>query len=91
MAGYPIAWVLPANDDHTRLKCEALQAEFLFCARADLPARGALWRGPWRWLIHEVDTLDAALEAAAAGADFVVTRNFRRLSAAMRAHTAERA
>jgi len=89
MAGYPIAWVLPANDDHTRLKYEALQAEFLFCARAHLPTRGALWRGPWRWLIHEVDTLDAALEAAAAGADFVVTRNFRPLSAAMHTHAAE--
>ena len=40
-------------------------------------------------MIHEVDTLDAALEAAAAGADFVVTRNFRRLSAAMHSHAAE--
>jgi len=89
MAGYPIAWVVPANDAHTRLKYEALQPEFLFCDRAYLPAQGALWRGPWRWVIYEVDSLDAVLEVGAAGADFVVTRNFRRLSAAMHTHAAE--
>ena len=89
MAGYPIAWVLPTNNDHTRLKCEALQPEFLFCDRAYLPRRGALWRGPWRWVIYEVDSLDAVLEAAEVGADFAVTRDFRRLSAAMHTQAAQ--
>lgn len=88
--GYPIAWVLPAYDAHTRLKYEALQPEYLFCDRAHLPAKSPLWRGPWRWAIYEVDTLDTVLELATQGADFVVTRNVRSLSEAMRAHAAAR-
>jgi glycerophosphoryl diester phosphodiesterase len=44
-------------------------------------------RGPWRWAIYEVDALDPVLDLAARGADFVVTRDVRTLSEAMRAHT----
>jgi glycerophosphoryl diester phosphodiesterase len=84
--GYPIAWVLPAYDDHTRLKYEALQPEYLFCNRAYVPAKSALWRGPWRWAIYEVNALDLVLDLAARGADFVVTRDVRSLSEAMRKH-----
>jgi glycerophosphoryl diester phosphodiesterase len=90
-AGYPIAWVLPAYDDHTRLKYEALQPEYLFCDRTRLPAQGPLWRGPWRWAIYEVDTLDEVLKLAQWGADFVVTRDVRALGQAMRKHAAPRA
>jgi hypothetical protein len=88
--GYPIAWMLPAYDDHTRLKYEALQPEYLFCDRAHLPAESSLWRGPWRWAIYEVDTLGTVLELAARGADFVVTRDVRTLSEAMHKHAAAR-
>jgi glycerophosphoryl diester phosphodiesterase len=88
MAGYPIAWMLPAYDDHTRLKCEALQPDYLFCDRAFLPAAGALWRGPWRWVIHETDTLESVLALAARGAHFVATRDVRALSEALRTHAA---
>ncbi len=88
LAGYPIAWVLPSYDDHTRLKYEALQPEYIFCDRALLPERGALWRGPWRWAIYEVASLEEARELAGRGADFVVTRNVRALSEAMLAHAA---
>lgn len=86
MAGCPIAWMLPSYDNHTRLKYEALQPEYLFCDRALLPERAPLWRGPWRWAIHEVATLGEALSFAERGADFVVTRNVRTLSEAMLAH-----
>jgi glycerophosphoryl diester phosphodiesterase len=85
-AGCPIAWTLPAYDDHTRLKYETLQPDYIFCDRAHLPQRTALWRGPWRWAIYEVDSLHEALSLAERGADFVVTRNVRALSAAMLAH-----
>jgi glycerophosphoryl diester phosphodiesterase len=87
-AGCPIAWVLPSYDDHTRLKYEALQPDYMFCDRALLPERAPLWRGPWRWAIHEVGTLDEALALAERGADFVVTRNVRSLSEAMLAYSA---
>ena len=87
-AGFPIGWELSACDNHTRLKYEALQPEYLFCDHALLPFGSALWRGPWRWVIRNVSTLEIALELAARGADFVATANVRSLSEAMRAHAA---
>jgi glycerophosphoryl diester phosphodiesterase len=91
LAGYPIAWVLPAYDNHTRLKYEALQPDYLFCDRAFLPVEGALWRGPWRWVIHDVNNLETVLALAARGAQFVATRQVRSLSEALRAHAAAEA
>jgi glycerophosphoryl diester phosphodiesterase len=93
MTGYPIAWVLPAYDDHTRLKYEALQPDYLFCDRAYIPSggpsRGALWRGPWRWVVYEIDTLESVLDVATRGAHFVATQDVRALSEEMRTHAAE--
>jgi len=86
LAGYPIAWVIPAYNDHTRLKYEALQPDFLFCDRTFLPAAGALWRGPWRWVVYEVETLETVLALAARGTHFVGTKDVRFLSEAMRTH-----
>lgn len=91
MTGYPVAWVLPAYDDHTRLKYEALQPDYLCCDRAYLPAGSALWRGPWRWLVYEIDTLEAVLDLGARGAHFIATRDVRALSEAMRTHAASEA
>ncbi len=88
LTGYPIAWALTAYDNHTRLKYEALQPDYIFCDRAYLPEKGALWRGPWRWAVCEVETLETVLALAERGADFVVTRNVRQLSEAMLAHSA---
>jgi len=90
-AEYPVGWIIPAHDSHTRLKYEAFKPEYLFCDRALLPASGPLWRGPWRWAVSEVSDLNTALELANRGADFVVTRNVRSLGEAMRAHAAARA
>ena len=91
MTGYPIGWILPTYDDHTRLKYEALQPDYLFCDRAYLPANTLLWRGPWRWVMYEIDTLEAVLDLAARGAHFVATRDVRALSEAMRTHAAAEA
>jgi glycerophosphoryl diester phosphodiesterase len=90
-AEYPIGWMIPAYDSHTRLKYEAFKPEYLFCNRVLLPASGPLWRGPWRWAVSDVSDLNTALELANRGADFVVTRNVRSLGEAMRAHAAARA
>jgi glycerophosphoryl diester phosphodiesterase len=91
LAGYPIAWVIPAYNDHTPLKYEALQPDFLLCDRTFLPAAGALWRGPWRWVVYEVDTLETVLGLAARGAHFVGTKDVRSLSEAMHTHAASEA
>jgi glycerophosphoryl diester phosphodiesterase len=90
-AGYPIGWVVPAYDSHTRLKYEALKPEYLFCDRAHLPDSGQLWRGPWRWAIYDVPDLELALDLADRGASFVVTGSVRSLGDAMRKHAAARA
>ncbi len=86
MTGFPIAWVLPTYDDHTRLKYEAVQPDYLFCDRAYLHGEGPLWRGPWRWVIYEINALEAVLDLAVRGAHFVATKDVRALAEAMRAH-----
>jgi glycerophosphoryl diester phosphodiesterase len=90
-AEYPIGWVIPTYDAHTRLKSEAVKPEYLFCDRRFLPASGALWRGPWRWAVYDVPELDLALDLANRGASFVVTGSVRTLGDAMRRHAAARA
>jgi glycerophosphoryl diester phosphodiesterase len=86
ISGCRIGWVLPAYDNHTRLKFEALQPEFLFCDQTKLPPGGSLWRGPWRWAVYEIMTLDSAVSLARRGADFIETMSVRAMSQAMRAH-----
>lgn len=80
----PIGWVLGAYDDHSRLKYEALQPQFLFCNHEKLPATARLWQGPWRWVIYEVATLPLALSLAERGADYVATMAVRGMSNALR-------
>jgi glycerophosphoryl diester phosphodiesterase len=87
-AGFPIGWTIPIFDNHTRIKCEALQPEYLFCDRALIPEDAALWRGPWRWVVRDVPSLEVALALAARGADVVATVDARSLGEAMRAHAA---
>jgi glycerophosphoryl diester phosphodiesterase len=86
--GPPIGWVLPAYDDHSRLKYEAIRPQFLFCDLSRLPPRGTLWRGPWRWVVCDVSAVDDVLDLAARGVDFVGTVRVRALSKAMHAHAA---
>lgn len=84
LGGHSIGWVLPDYDNHTRLKCEALQPEYLFCDWKKSAGTDSLWRGPWRWVIYEVTDLPFALELAARGADFIESMAVRELGAAMR-------
>ena len=85
IGGVAIGWVLSAYDAHTRLKYEALQPEYLFVDHEMLPVGGAaLWRGPWRWAVYEVETLAMAQALAARGADYIETMAVRELSVALR-------
>jgi glycerophosphoryl diester phosphodiesterase len=87
IGGFRIGWVLPQYDSHTRLKCEALQPDFLFCDQEKVGIGEPLWRGTWRWVIYEVTAIEDALSLAARGADFVETMAVRELGVAMRART----
>jgi len=83
LGGLAVGWVIADYDSHTRLKYEALQPEFLFCDHTRLPARGALWRGPWRWALYEVDSLPLALSLAARGAHYIETMAVHEMSEAL--------
>jgi glycerophosphoryl diester phosphodiesterase len=85
LGGLRIGWVLNQYDQRSRMKYEALQPDFLFCDHLALPKDGALWRGPWRWAIYEVETLELAMLLAARGADYIETMAVREMSAAIRA------
>lgn len=85
-AGCQIAWKLSTFDHHNRLKYEALRPDFLICDRLLMPHGSTLWRGPWRWIVHEANTLEMALSLADRGADFVGTTHVHAMSAAMHAH-----
>ena len=87
IGGFRIGWVLPQYDSHTRLKCEALQPEFLFCDQEKIGLAEPLWRGTWRWVIYEVTAIEQALSLAARGADFLETMAVRELGVAMRSRT----
>jgi len=62
------------------LKSEALVPDYLLCDQQLLTqTHSQLWRGPWRWAISNVTSLDEATEVAARGARLVATTAFRRL------------
>jgi glycerophosphoryl diester phosphodiesterase len=84
LGGLPIGWVLSKYDQHSRMKYEALQPEFLFCDYKSLPREGVLWRGPWRWAMYEIDSLELAMSLAARGASYIETMAVREMSEAMR-------
>jgi glycerophosphoryl diester phosphodiesterase len=83
--GHDIGWVLSEYDDHTRLKCEALQPRFLFCNHLRLPADDSrLWRGPWVWALYEVDESRLARSLIARGARLIETMAVAPMAAALR-------
>ncbi len=85
LGGLAIGWVLEQYDAHSRLKYEAVQPEFLFCDLDKLPQHGALWRGPWRWAIYEIESFDLALSLAERGAHYIETMAVSAMSEALRA------
>jgi glycerophosphoryl diester phosphodiesterase len=85
LGGLQIGWVLTKYDDRSRMKYEALQPEFLFCDYTVLPPAGALWRGPWRWAMYEVESLEVAMVLAGRGVHYIETMAVREMSEAIRA------
>jgi len=49
-----------------------------------LPPHGPLWRGPWRWAIYEIESLDLALSLAERGAHYIETMAVSAMSTALR-------
>jgi glycerophosphoryl diester phosphodiesterase len=75
---YRIGWRLTEYTNTAALKCEALAPDYLFCDHQLLTQSGSkLWRGPWRWVVYDVCTAQAALEVAARGARLIETSVIR--------------
>ncbi len=69
-----IGWVIDGWGATVRRTAERLAPEYLLCDHAIIPrGSGALWPGPWRWVLFTVDDAGRALELAARGADLIET------------------
>lgn len=80
LSSFRIGWMLSEYSSLSALKSEALVPDYLLCDQQLLtPTHSQLWRGPWRWAISNVTSLDEATEVASRGARLVATTAFRRL------------
>lgn len=80
LSSFRIGWMLSEYSSLSALKSEALVPDYLLCDQQLLtPTHSQLWRGPWRWAISNVTSLEMAIEVASRGARLVATTTFRRL------------
>lgn len=77
---YRIGWRLSEYTNTAALKCEALAPDYLFCDHQLLTESSSkLWRGPWGWVVYDVQTAKLALQLAARGARLIETSAIRDL------------
>jgi glycerophosphoryl diester phosphodiesterase len=75
---YRVGWRLTEYTNTAALKCEALAPDYLFCDHQLLTQSASkLWRGPWRWVVYDVQTSKVALELATRGVRLVETSTIR--------------
>lgn len=80
LSSFRIGWMLSEYSSLSALKSEALVPDYLLCDQQLLTQTSSqLWRGPWRWAISNVTSLEVATSVAARGARLVATTAFRRL------------
>jgi glycerophosphoryl diester phosphodiesterase len=80
LSSFRIGWMLTEYSSLSALKSEALVPDYLLCDQQLLTqTRSQLWRGPWRWAISDVTTVDVATEVASRGARLVATTAFPRM------------
>lgn len=78
ISSYRIGWLLSEYSSLSALKCEALVPDYLLCDQELLTDGNAqLWRGPWRWVILNVNSREAAAQLARRGAVLVATTSYR--------------
>lgn len=80
VSSYRVGWILSEYSSLSALKSEALVPDYLLCDHELLTETSAqLWRGPWRWVIHNVTSREAAAQLAARGARLVATTSYRKV------------
>jgi glycerophosphoryl diester phosphodiesterase len=80
VSSFRIGWILPEYTTLSALKCDALAPDYVVCDHQLLTDNTAkLWRGPWRWVIYDVNSRRQAMELAARGARLVQTMEVRQM------------
>jgi len=80
ISSYRIGWLLSEYSSLSALKSEALVPDYLLCDQELLTDSNAqLWRGPWRWVILNVSSREAAVQLARRGARLVATTSYRKM------------
>lgn len=80
VSSYRVGWILSEYSNLSALKSEALVPDYLLCDQELLTETSAqLWRGPWRWVIYNVSSREAATRLATRGARLVATTSYRRV------------
>ncbi len=80
ISSYRIGWIVSEYSTLSALKSEALVPDYLLCDQELLTETGAqLWRGPWRWVVHNVSSREAAAQLAMRGARLVATTSYRKV------------
>ncbi len=80
VSSYRVGWILSEYSNLSALKSEALVPDYLLCDQELLTQTNAqLWRGPWRWVIHNVGSREAATQLATRGAKLVATTSYRKV------------
>jgi glycerophosphoryl diester phosphodiesterase len=77
---YRIGWRVSEYSNTAALKAEALAPDYLFCDHQLLTENSSkLWRGPWRWVVYDVQTAKLALQLAPRGTHLIETSAIRDL------------
>jgi len=69
-----VGWVIDAYNDEVHGIASDLKPDFLFCNTKRIPpSPQSLWRGPWRWVIYEINDPKIMCDLAARGIEFIET------------------
>ncbi|MEK6747782.1 MAG: glycerophosphodiester phosphodiesterase family protein [Pseudomonadota bacterium] len=77
-------WVLHRWDEPSRLAALRTKPEFLICNYTKIqPRMGALWPGPWAWMLYEVTQPQLAIDLAGLGARYIETMHIAPMAQAL--------
>lgn len=68
-----IGWVLHRYDQEHKIKAHSLAPNYLICNHNKLPKHTAPWSGPWKWMLYDITSQQAALNWAAMGVQLIET------------------
>jgi len=80
MGAESIGWIMPDWDKASQSQATELAPDYLFCNHKKIPmGEIALWPGPWKWALYEVEHPEVASELHHMGASFIETMNVGKL------------